>query len=105
MNGRIRLLRMEMLTVDGTSASAPLVTGVAGLIKSARPSLNAHNVVKALNDGARKVASLSGKVTSGGVVSASGALEQLHGSPNASPPVPAPRYGSGGTRPGGRFKI
>jgi RHS repeat-associated protein len=90
-------------TVDGTSASAPLVTGVAGLIRGARPSVNARNVVKALKDGSRKVASLSGKVTSGGVVSASGALEQLHGSPNGSPPVPTRRYGSGGTGPGGSF--
>ncbi|HYR74761.1 MAG TPA: S8 family serine peptidase [Pyrinomonadaceae bacterium] len=90
-------------TVDGTSASAPLVTGVAGLIKSARPSLNSHNVVKALKDGARKVASLSGKVSSGGVVSASGALEQLRDSANQSPPLPRPTRGSGGTGPGGSF--
>ncbi len=89
--------------VEGTSASAPLVTGVVGLIKSIGPSLNPHNVVKALKDGARKVASLSGKVTTGGVVSASGALEQLHGSGNQSPPLPPPARGSGGTGPGGSF--
>lgn len=89
--------------VDGTSASAPLVTGVVGLIKSIGPSLNPHNVVKALKDGARKVASLSGKVTTAGVVSASGALEQLHGSANQSPPLPPPVRGSGGTGPGGSF--
>ncbi|MDQ3668012.1 MAG: S8 family serine peptidase [Acidobacteriota bacterium] len=86
----------------GSSASAPLVSGVAGLIKLTRPWVSAREVAKAISDGARQVASLSGKVSSGGVVSASGALENLRGSPNPYP-SPRPRYGSGGRGPGGSF--
>ncbi len=86
----------------GSSASAPLVSGVAGLIKLTRPWVSARDVAKAISDGARQVASLSGKVSSGGVVSASGALENLRGSPHPYP-FPRPRYGSGGTGPGGSF--
>src|SRR5882724_9362554 len=63
--------------VSGTSASAPLVSGVAGLLKSAKPWLNPHGVSKALSDGARQVISLAGKVSSGGVVDAGKALDSL----------------------------
>lgn len=45
----------------GTSASAPLVSGVAGLIKSARPWLSNRQVATAISDGVREVASLSHK--------------------------------------------
>ena len=79
--------------VSGTSAAAPLVTGIAGLIKSANYSLNPHAVAKAITSGVRQVASLRGKVSSGGVASASGAIDQVHGSPNQSSPVPTPNYG------------
>ncbi|MEK6278780.1 MAG: S8 family serine peptidase [Acidobacteriota bacterium] len=89
--------------VTGTSASAPLVTGVVGLITSAHPALNTHKVAKAINDEARKAASLFGKVSSGGVVSASASLGSLRGSSNQRPPTPTPGYGSGGTGPGGTF--
>ena len=68
-------------TVSGTSASAPLVSGVAGLVKSASPYLSSRNAVKAITDGARKVASLSGKVSSGGVVDAGAALRAIRGNP------------------------
>lgn len=87
----------------GTSASAPLVSGVAGLIKSARPWVNGRSVGRAISDGARQVASLSGKVSLGGVVSAAGAMEALRGSPNHPPQFPTPGYGSGGHGPGGSF--
>ncbi|HEV7473479.1 MAG TPA: S8 family serine peptidase [Pyrinomonadaceae bacterium] len=67
--------------VSGTSASAPLVTGVAGLMKSVDPSLNPRNAARAIADGSRKVASLAGKIASGGVVDASGALNEIRGNP------------------------
>lgn len=86
-------------TVTGTSAAAPLVAGIAGLLKTSRPMVNAHLIAKAIADGARKVASLSGKVTSGGVASASEALAKLPGPTNFVPPS----FGSGGTGPGGSF--
>lgn len=62
-------------TVTGTSASAPLLTGVIGLMKSVNPQLSTHKVVKVLTDTARKVASLSGKISSGGIVDAGAALQ------------------------------
>lgn len=85
--------------VTGTSASAPIVTGIVGLMKTVRPMSNDQAVTKALADGSRKVASLANKVASGGVVSAAGALDSLHGSDKSSPP---PAIGSSG-RPGGNF--
>ena len=95
----------------GTSASAPLVTGVAGLIKTARPALNTHGVQKAITDGARQVASLTGKVSCGGVVSASGALAALPGNAgndngNGNPrftPTPPPNPPRSGPGPGGSY--
>jgi subtilisin family serine protease len=65
-------------TVSGTSASAPFVAGVAGLIKSLRPWLNVERTREIILRGARQVPSLSDKVTSKGVVSAAGAAEVLN---------------------------
>ena len=67
--------------VTGTSASAPLVVGIAGLIKTLRPNAQPAAVRSAVMDGARAVASLSGKVSSGGVADAAGALAALRGNP------------------------
>jgi RHS repeat-associated protein len=107
--------------VSGTSASAPLVSGIAGLLKSAYPGANSGNVAKAIQDGARPVSSLKQKVSSGGVANAAAALNSLHalpvpssspggngngnGSGNGSaltPPAP-PGFGSGNIGPGGTF--
>jgi RHS repeat-associated protein len=89
--------------VTGTSAAAPLVTGIAGLLKTSHPAANAPLVAKAISDGARKVESLSGKVASGGVASAAGALAKLHGPTNQPPVFVPPGIGSGGNGPGGSF--
>ncbi|HUS09111.1 MAG TPA: S8 family serine peptidase, partial [Pyrinomonadaceae bacterium] len=67
--------------VSGTSASAPLVSGVAGLLKSFSPALGPHNVIRAITETARQVTSLSGKVSSGGVLDATAALNAVHGNP------------------------
>jgi len=75
--------------VSGTSASAPMVSGVAGLLKSANPWLDVRAVAKAITDGSRQVTSLSGKVMSEGVLDASGALQSLR------------PYGHGNGVPGG----
>ncbi|MBL8189756.1 MAG: S8 family serine peptidase, partial [Acidobacteria bacterium] len=58
------------VTMTGTSAAAPLVAGVAGLLKSRRGFVSAQWVRKVMMDSARKVSSLNGVVSSGGVVSA-----------------------------------
>ena len=93
----------EYRTVTGTSAAAPVVTGIAGLLKTSLPGANATQVARAIADSARKIASLSGKVSSGGVASAADALAKVHGSPNQSPTLPPRGIGSGGTGPGGTF--
>ncbi len=69
--------------VSGTSASAPLVAGIAGLLKTARPNAGAAAVRTAVLEGARHVDALRGKVSSGGVADAAGALAALRGNPYA----------------------
>ncbi len=69
--------------VSGTSASAPLVAGIAGLIKTVRPNANPAAVRAAVIEGARHVDSLTGKVLSGGVANAAAALGALRGNPYA----------------------
>lgn len=61
-------------TVSGTSASAPLVAGIAGLVNTAHPGAGAADVRRAIVEGARRVVTLEGKVSAAGVVSAAGAL-------------------------------
>lgn len=67
----------------GTSASAPLVAGIAGLLKTLRPAATAVSVRSAIAGSARQVGALDGKVSSGGVADAEGALAALNGSPYA----------------------
>lgn len=86
-------------TVSGTSASAPIVSGVAGLLKTVRPQAPVTVVTNAIAKGARLSIALAGRVSSGGVVDAA-ALAKLHGS---GTPFPTAGYGSGGTGPGGSF--
>jgi YD repeat-containing protein len=66
-------------SVSGSSASAPLVAGVAGLLKTLRPHLSAKRTRELILAGVRPVETLTGKVSSGGVVSAAGALGALNG--------------------------
>jgi len=87
--------------VTGTSAAAPVVSGIAGLLKTENPRANATVISRAISNSARQVVALSGKVSSGGVADAAGALEKVHG--NQSPAFVPPRFGSGGTGPGGSF--
>ncbi|MDT4967431.1 MAG: hypothetical protein QOJ64_2168 [Acidobacteriota bacterium] len=63
--------------IDGTSASAAFVTGVAGLIKTLRPWLGAERTRQMMIDGARPVITPTGKSKSGGILSAAGALGAL----------------------------
>jgi YD repeat-containing protein len=60
---------------SGTSAAAAVVTGVVGLVKSVRPRLKSAKVSEMLLTGARQVGGLSGRIASGGVVSATAALD------------------------------
>jgi subtilisin family serine protease len=67
-------------SVTGTSAAAPIVAGIAGQLKTFRPAANAAMIERAISDGVRRITSLSEKVSSGGVVSAAGALAKIRGS-------------------------
>lgn len=108
--------------VTGTSASAPLVSGIAGLVKTLYPWVDSKDAVQAIEDGAKQVMSLRHKVSSGGVARGSAALEQLRGLPvptsspggngngngngngsGQTPPPPTSGRGNGGTGPGGGF--
>jgi len=89
--------------VTGTSAAAPVVTGIAGLLRTARPYGPVTIIAKAITDSVRQTASLAGKVSSGGIADAGGALARLRGSNNQSIPFQTPGLGSGGTGPGGSF--
>jgi YD repeat-containing protein len=64
----------DYVSVTGTSAAAPLVAGVAGLLKTMRGWVSAQAVRQGLIDGARKTNFLQRKVLSGGVVSAGEAI-------------------------------
>jgi RHS repeat-associated protein len=89
--------------VSGTSAAAPVVTGIAGLLRTVRPYSPVGMIAKAITDGVRHTSSLGGKVSSGGVADAANALTKLRGSNNQSIPFQTPGHGSGGTGPGGSF--
>jgi YD repeat-containing protein len=64
--------------ISGSSASTAFVTGVAGLVKTLRPWLNADRTREMILHGARQVPALSDKVASKGIVNATGALETLN---------------------------
>ena len=65
--------------------------------------MNAPLIAKAISDGARKVASLSGKVASGGVASAAGALAKLNSPTNQPVVCPTAASAAGAMDPGGSF--
>ncbi|HEU4796796.1 MAG TPA: S8 family peptidase, partial [Pyrinomonadaceae bacterium] len=90
--------------VTGTSAAAPIVSGIAGLLKTVRGTANAQAVSKAITDGARQSVSLQGKVASAGIADASAALSKINGPAEQAPDFPrGPTFGSGGNGPGGSF--
>jgi subtilisin family serine protease len=63
--------------LGGTSAAAATVSGVAALLRAAYPHATAAQVARAISRGSTPLAALRGKVGSGGVVSATGALRML----------------------------
>jgi len=83
-------------TISGTSAAAPLVAGVAGLVKTMRPQLSSSNVVAAIASGARQVSALTGKVSAGGIVNVAGALAALQNMDTAPAGYGNNRNGNGG---------
>jgi subtilisin family serine protease len=60
---------------DGTSMAAPMVAGAVTAVWSKFPNLNYKQVRARILSSARKVPSLSGKVSSGGVLDLGAALK------------------------------
>jgi subtilisin family serine protease len=65
--------------VTGTSAAAPIVSGIVGIVRTAYPGLSGADTRASILTGTRQVGGLSGKVASGGVAQASGALAKAGG--------------------------
>ncbi len=61
----------------GTSNSAPVVTGIAALLLSARPALSADRLKEILMQTVTKLPSLEGKIKSAGMVNAYRALKSI----------------------------
>jgi YD repeat-containing protein len=83
--------------ISGTSVSAAVVSGVAGLIKSLRPRLSAERTRELIIGGAREVAALQGKVASAGVINPQGAVGMV----NTLPPGEGVGDNDGGSESGG----
>lgn len=60
---------------SGTSMASPMVAGIAALLKSQRPGLSPAQVVSIIKNGVEPIGALSGKVSTGGRVSALKALQ------------------------------
>jgi subtilisin family serine protease len=90
-------------TVSGTSAAAPIVSGVAGLLRTVRPQAPVRIVTKTIAESTRQSTTLLGRVLSGGVVDSAAALGKLRSSADQPSYFPTPGYGSGGAGAGGSF--
>ena len=66
-------------TMGGTSMAAPHVSGVAALIKSIRPDLDALQIKSCILKGVTAVSGLSGKCATGGRLNALAALQLAQG--------------------------
>ena len=60
--------------MTGTSMAAPMVTGTAAMLYSCRPELSLSDVKTILLNSSRKLDSLTGRVSSGGMLDANAAL-------------------------------
>jgi subtilisin family serine protease len=66
-------------TLSGTSMAAPLVTGTIALVWSAHPAWSMRQVIDAVLDHTTPDSNLAGKVTTGGIVNATGAVANTDG--------------------------
>jgi len=60
--------------MSGTSMAAPMVTGVAAMLYSYRQDISLSDVKTILLNSSRKLDTLTGKMVSGGLLDAYGAL-------------------------------
>ena len=61
--------------MNGTSMAAPHVAGIAALLRGVNKGLAADAIVNAIKAGARKTATLTGRVATGGVADVVGAMQ------------------------------
>ena len=89
------------VSLSGTSMAAPFVTGAAGLVKAACPSLSAVEIKRLLMETADPAPALQGKTVSGGRLNAYKALRRCaYAAPTPTPrpaATPTPRPTSGPT--------
>ncbi|GBG07986.1 RHS repeat-associated core domain-containing protein [Paenibacillus agaridevorans] len=78
--------------LTGTSMAAAYVSGIAGLVQSAYPDLTAEQLADRIRGASRPIASLQGKVASGGIVDAVKAITGV-AAQTVHPDLPAPVIG------------
>jgi subtilisin family serine protease/subtilisin-like proprotein convertase family protein len=62
---------------DGTSMATPMVAGAVALLRSVSPTSSYTTIINALYTGSDKIASMNGRVSSGGRLNVNNALQQL----------------------------
>ncbi|HWQ62980.1 MAG TPA: S8 family serine peptidase [Methanospirillum sp.] len=71
--------------LSGTSMATPFVSGVAGLLKAANPSMSKNQIRDRILSTVDKLSSLSGKVATGGRLNAASAVGSVSPSPTVTP--------------------
>ena len=64
--------------MSGTSMAAPMVTATAAMLYTSRPELSLTDIKNVILASARKMDSLNGKVLSGGMLDANGAMQDVY---------------------------
>jgi subtilisin family serine protease len=80
---------------SGTSMAAPHVAGLVALMAAANPQATASQIRSAILSSAVPVASLAGKVATGGLINAAAALNLITGTEPPPPPPPPPPSATG----------
>ncbi len=77
--------------LSGTSMATPYVSGVAGLLKAANPSMTKYQIRDKILNTVDRLSSLSGKVATGGRLNAAAAVGSVSPTPTVTPtPTPQP---------------
>jgi subtilisin family serine protease len=80
---------------SGTSMATPHVAGLVALMAAANPQATASQIRSAILSTAVPIASLAGKVATGGLINAAAAVNAIRGAEPPPPPPPPPPSTSG----------